>query len=102
LLRSRFKKIQDANAGSRFADRIEAQGFLDTGYRITSAVKHEAKQGSHPHMKRDAALSNMPANKRPDARFRLNARCPSGIKVAVLAAVLRRIRCDVLTSRGRS
>ena len=58
MLRSRFKKIQDANAGSRFADRIEAQGFLDTGHRTASAVKHEAKQGSHPHMQRDAALSS--------------------------------------------
>ena len=41
LLRSRFKKIQDANAGSRFQVRIEAQGLLDAGHHDrTQGVVH--------------------------------------------------------------
>ena len=39
-----------------------AHHLADRGGGPASAVTHE--QGSHPHMKRDAALSNMRANKR--------------------------------------
>jgi hypothetical protein len=54
--------MQGANpgAGSQIASRRRV--CLTPDDRTASAVKHE--QGSHPHMKRDAALSTMRANKR--------------------------------------
>ena len=58
-------------AGWQIASRSRVCLTLDT--MTASAVKHE--QGSYPHMKRDAALCNVPANKHPDARVLLNARC---------------------------
>ena len=65
-------------AGSQIASKRRVCLTLDE--RIASAVKHEAKQGSHPHMKRDAALSNMHANKHPDARVLLDARGSSTLE----------------------
>jgi hypothetical protein len=55
--------MQGANpgAGSQIASRRRV--CLTPDDRTASAVKHE--KGSYPHMKRDAALPNMCANKRP-------------------------------------